>query len=118
VAITRWAVDGRREGGGLASSYFAPGKPYVFDVLDFMDELNAAVNRADWQIYVAEQDRILAELAPVTLSMQERDAIKDSFDLWSDWIDNLGEPLGFATYLKAWVHCLKAHDLPPHAGKT
>ena len=38
-----------------------------------MDEVDAAVNRADWQIYVAEQDRILAELAPVTLSTQERD---------------------------------------------
>jgi hypothetical protein len=26
-------------------------------------------------------------------------------------MENLGEPLGFATYVEAWVHCLKAHDL-------
>ncbi len=83
-----------------------------------MNEVNAAVDRADWQIYVAEQDRIPAELAPVTLSTQERDAIKGSFDRWSDWMENLGQPLAFATYVEVWMHCLRAHDLPHHAAKT
>ena len=86
--------------------------------MDFMDEVNAAVDRADWQIYVAEEDRILAELAPVTLSPHERDLIKGSFDRWSDWMENLGEPLGFATYVEAWLHCLKAHDLPTRYART
>ena len=57
-------------------------------------------------------------MAPVTLSTQERDAIKDSFDRWRDWIDTFGEPLGFATYVQAWLHCLETHDLLPHSVRT
>ena len=57
-------------------------------------------------------------MAPVTLSTQERDAIKDSFDWWRDWIDTFGEPLGFATYVQAWLHCLETHDLLPHSVRT
>jgi hypothetical protein len=31
----------------------------------------------------------------------QRKTIKDSFDRWLDWMENLGEPLGFATYVEA-----------------
>jgi hypothetical protein len=33
-------------------------------VMDFMDEVDAAVDRADRQLYLTEQDRILAEWRP------------------------------------------------------
>jgi hypothetical protein len=57
-------------------------------------------------------------VAPVTLSTQERDAIKGSFDRWSDWIDTFGEPLGFATYVQAWLDCLKAHGRLPAVAQS
>lgn len=58
-----------------------------------------------------EQDQIIDPLAPASVATEERDAMKQAYNLASEAADAVGQSLDFAAYVVAWLDCLESHGL-------